>query len=406
MNLHLLRTYYRYYRRDLAYFSIAGCLVITWLMVVAIAISWEEKNFPPIWISWGVLPLLLMLVLVAMNTSFIVLAKKIAAGFYAIHRGRYAEAETLLREAMILAEALGPPDDPCRAEVLKNWTLLARMQGDYDRAESYCQQWLGVQEKAWGLQHPRTLDVLEELAEIYLEIAHYSQARDVLQRALQGRTAHENTAPVPLAVCQGMLGKLWIQLGRFDQAEPYFRQALSLLRPYRVSRPREWRATVLNLADCCTQLGAIDEAGRLCQKALEQAQRLEGQESIAVASCLHQLASIRHALKLLEQAEEIVRRSLSMLHKLREDNRLLQRKGLQLLATILRDQGKWAEAEACYRESLQLCEQYLAPIHPVMASVLEEYAVLLERMGRDEEAQNCQQRAKQIRDFHSPFRLV
>ena len=59
------------------------------------------------------------------------------------------------------------PGDPAVAESLTDLGVLYRMEGNYAEAEKSFLRALTILEKAFGLEHPRLLKVLDNLALLY-----------------------------------------------------------------------------------------------------------------------------------------------------------------------------------------------------------------------------------------------
>ena len=144
----------------------------------------------------------------------------------------------------------------------------------------------------------------------------------------------------------------------------------------------------------------------LAESALERAEHEPAPLRMPVAYALHQLAYVRRFQERFEEAEDQLRRAMAIVQEAAPDNAMVLHGYLHLLGVILRYQSRWAEAEDCFRETLRLREEYCAPEDLAVARVLEDYAEILELMNRMEEAHAMEHRAKQIRDFHSPFRIV
>jgi tetratricopeptide (TPR) repeat protein len=290
--------------------------------------------------------------------------------------------------------------------VLALLTQVAMKQGNYDDAEAFGRDWRDAEERAWGSDHPRTAQAMEELAEIYDLIARHHQARPLLGSALRIREAHQQGQPAEYAQCLDALGSLWCRLDRYELAEPYFRKAYEItVRSLNNASPSNF-AIVGHLSMACVHTEKIDEAETLAQHALAWAEKHPEPALMPVAYCLSQLAYVRRFQDRFEEAEELLRRGMAIVQQAVPGNAMVLHGDLHLLGVIMRYQSRWAEAEECFREVLRLRQQYCAPEDLSIARVLEDYADLLELMGRTDEAGVHQNHAKQIRDFHSPFRLV
>ena len=180
-----------------------------------------------------------------------------------------------------------------------------------------------------------------------------------------------------------------------DFAELYFDKLSPRLLPLLVNR-----------SESLSSLNLLDEADALMVETLALARKIAPPHSWSIASCYYQLAEIRQRQGRHQEAEETVRRAIAIIQEINPSQEVVWHDEAHLLGDILKSQGRWLEAEESYRSALHFREQYLAPEDLATARVLESYAELLNLMDRYDEAHDFAHRAKQIRDFHSPFRIV
>src|ERR1043165_2984830 len=215
MNLRLLRNNLCYYRPGLAVLGIVGCVFALALFpclgprCISGIFGRTESHASWIEISCSILGLVaLMLGIAIMNAQLIALEAKKGEGLKAYRKGRLVEAEFSFRKALQMTERLAP-DDPSRGDVLEHLTGVTHAQGNYDDAETFAQQWVGAQETSWGAEHPRTIHAMEELANIYDEIARYTLALPLLEKTLRVREARQAKEPAEFARCLSSMGNVW-----------------------------------------------------------------------------------------------------------------------------------------------------------------------------------------------------
>ena len=319
-------------------------------------------------------------------------------------QSHYADAEASFRKAMVAAENLAAAD-PIRGDILTQLSAVARALGNFDDAEQFGQRAVACQELAWGDDHPYTAAALEELAATNDRIARYSAARSLLERAVKIREAGQRRDPSAYTACLRSLGELWCRTENWEQADLCFRRVFEVIQRILLAPP-EQLVIASDQSLVYVHLNRLDEADAVIQAGLAVAEKNPQPHGLPIAYCLSRLAYVRRFQERFEEAETIVRQSMAIVQKAAPANRLALNGDLHLLGVILRHQSRWAEAEECFRETLQLRDEYLAPEDLAIARVLEDYAELLELMGRAEEAHTNAHRALQIREFHSPFRIV
>jgi len=125
-------------------------------------------------------------------------------------RGRYDEAEHILKEMMRTDEDPGPK------ELL---AYLYAAQGRYDEAEKLFAEALEAFRLRLGNEHPRTLASMQYFAQFHLKQGHHDEAGDLLREALpiaraQLREGHPRTLSLACA-----LGVLHLRQARYEEAE-------------------------------------------------------------------------------------------------------------------------------------------------------------------------------------------
>ena len=81
-------------------------------------------------------------------------------------QGRYAEAATIAKEALKVAEDTFGPDNPNVATALNNLAGLYQVQERYAEAEPLYQRAVGIREEALGREDPGVATLLNNLAEL------------------------------------------------------------------------------------------------------------------------------------------------------------------------------------------------------------------------------------------------
>ena len=153
-------------------------------------------------------------------------ATLVSLGHLHVVEGRYAEAETVLKESMRLNGALGD-QHPALADSLVNLAVLYRIKGQSDRAEPLLRKAAGIYRAAGD---PHLAGALTELGHIALRARKYATAENSLQESLDlvSKTFgpdHISVALVLLPMAEACLGE-----HEYARADALVRQALPKLR--------------------------------------------------------------------------------------------------------------------------------------------------------------------------------
>jgi len=272
---------------------------------------------------------------------------------YLRERGAFDEAESLLRENIVIRERLVGPDHPATANglmILGNFLLsyrdqtaaaeslyvralgilrrqptpslpnifgvlsglvgVAEERREYEKAEAYAREALEVQRRAWGPEHPMTVDAMGLIA---MQLAHqrrYAEAEAIDREALvlmeravgpkHGRVARVLTA----------LGRLRLAQGRPAEAEADLRRALTIMETAYEPRDRWVGAQAALLADVIARRGRTAESDSLFDRAASILRPLARQVAPDILAAYAALADHSASMKRFEEAEYYRRQAM------------------------------------------------------------------------------------------------
>jgi len=140
-------------------------------------------------------------------------------------QGRNAEAETLISRALPIYEKIHGPDHHF---LIPLWLVKARAnqaKGRMAEAQSLLDKSLRVARKA---DCGRLIqgEVLSELGQFYLQNRQFSKAQDALMQAVE---MFENSQAVESAAALHALAKVYVEKGKYNEAQSLCRRALNIL---------------------------------------------------------------------------------------------------------------------------------------------------------------------------------
>jgi tetratricopeptide (TPR) repeat protein/transcriptional regulator with XRE-family HTH domain len=314
-------------------------------------------------------------------------------GVYLYERGQYAEAEQLLRRALVLREQNLEGIDPDIAESLTDLGILYYIQSKFDRAEALLVKALSISEQAPDPNHPGVAESLMGQAWVYKTQGKFELAEPLLQRALEIREHHYGTIHVDVAEILNELGVLYNDQRRFELAEQFYRRALTIFEQVLEPDHPFIAGSLNNLAVCYRKQGKFEQVELLFQQALTLLEQVKGPDHPDVATGLNNLARTYADQGKLEQAEPLFQRALILReHAFGADHPKVATT-LHGLAKLFHAQGKCAEAAELFQRTLAIREESLGPLHPEVASALRDYARVLRDLGREDEASRMEERA-------------
>ena len=182
----------------------------------------------------------------------------------------------------------------------------------------------------------------------------------------------------------------------------FIRRAFSLILTILWLWPTSLHAQSDPLMEAYNQGRAFYEAGQYEQaipfyrEALILGALAFGSDHPTTATLLNNLATLYHAQGHYEEAEPFYNRALEIREKALGPDHLDVANSLNNLAELYRDQGRHEEAEPLYKRALAIKENALGPNHPDVATSLNNLALLYKRQGRYEAAEPLHERAQAV----------
>ena len=233
------------------------------------------------------------------------------------------------------------PNEPLvQAEILRTVGRTYAGVGEYDRAINFLRRAADLYQKRVGLDHPGTLENMDDLAFAYRYSGKLDLALPLIEETLKFRKAklgpdHPNT----LASMEN-LAVAYQEAGKLDLALPLFEQTLKLRTATLGPEHRRTLLAMSNLGCAYSEAGKRDLALPLLEESLKLRKAQLGPEAYETLWSMYRLADAYRdagkldlALPLLEEAFKLQTAKLGPEHR----DTLLTRAGLGL---AYRDAGK------------------------------------------------------------------
>jgi tetratricopeptide (TPR) repeat protein len=196
--------------------------------------------------------------------------------------GRLREAEPLYRRSLAIWERLSERLEG--ATLLNNLARLCLDLEKYDEVEQFSKRALTISEGV-SPQHPEVARSLNNLADIHAIQGHYAQAEPLYRQALTILEEAFGPEHPEVAYALSHLGNLCFRQARYAEAEALHRRAIAIVQKNPGKRDSVL-ASSLNLADLAAYQGRNTEAEPLCRQAQTIWERTLGAEHPNVALCL------------------------------------------------------------------------------------------------------------------------
>ena len=180
----------------------------------------------------------------------------------------YAAAEPLLSRALAIREKVFGSEGHALVSSLNTLAALHDAQGSFERAETLLRRSLAISERNVGLSHPEISAALSNLAKLCFKRREFAKADRLLLRLLEIKRALGKDHP-EVATVLGSLGRLRQVVGKNEQGEQLWRQALAIRERSFAPNDPVIATTLESVADCCAPVpGRVAEAISLRERAL------------------------------------------------------------------------------------------------------------------------------------------
>jgi eukaryotic-like serine/threonine-protein kinase len=289
------------------------------------------------------------------------------------------EALSLLEEALSLRISLYGEDHEEVSETLNDLGIIHHQLGDYEKAEQLLRSSLEQRQTA-GISEMLS-DSYTSLANLINDMGNYDLAEEYYREALIIRESiygpdHQKTALALLNMATILQRK-----GDLDGAETYHLRTLAINREYLGSEHPAVANSENNLGLLYADRGQNDLAEELLRSALVSRIKIFGNEHPQVASSMNNLATVLNDVGNYEEAEHYFRMSLDLRRKLYGENSMQVAVGMNNLASLLRRVDRLDEAVEMNIESVGVAVAVLGGEHPSIGILNGNLASMLRQKG-------------------------
>ena len=335
------------------------------------------------------------------DVNFILNVRNSLALLYG-HQAKYDESIKICKENLSEAKNLFGKDSKKIIPFIFKTALFFKMKGDYKKARTYYNDALKLSgrntinevscfESIAGLlllkgeiyeaisyynkaskiltqnkirkNSPRMIGLKQNIALAYLNVGYYSKAEDLLKECLILSKGIFDER-YEKAVLFNELGTLYLQQGRYKEAEMYYIKASQFIERVFNNKHRLVQSPLSNRAQLYIRQKKYQEAKELSEKTIKIIRNNWGDNDVTLCSSYSNLAQVYMTENNYKKAEELIKKAIDIGEKYygKYNNNISSY--YLLLAENFKCQGKIDEAEEMFKMALKITEKSFNKNHP------------------------------------------
>ena len=238
--------------------------------------------------------------------------------------------------------------------------------------------------------------ILERFGRIFSQLGRFDEAEKMLQRALQDFEETGGSEHITIFNMIYALGNLYTRSGDLSKAEKMYQQALQGFKKTFGPEHESVLSTFNSLGSLYRAQGRLDEAERTYQQALQgyaKTRKLEKIERLAIVNNPGILYD--KAMGQSDEAEKTYQQALQGDKKALRSKYTLALNTVNNLGNLYQDMERLDEAEKAYQQALQGYEEIWGLEHILTLDTCNNLGTLYEKLGCLDEAEKMYQRALQ-----------
>jgi len=268
----------------------------------------------------------------------------------------------LLKKGVQNTEALG--DQPVlKSQMFEVIGRVYRSLGEYQNARSLLEKSYRLRLQEFGLQHPETVESLDQIGILLSEEGKFSEAESFFRLSYSIRVQLFDSLRASLFDTKSELAYVLRRQGKFSDSKKIYEE---LVNTFRVHLGDEDNSTISSMSGLGAVLHAMnnyEEAEKYYRKVLEVRRKNLGPVHPDIAMSLNSLGALLMNKGDFQEAEELLNLSFKMRKELYGPEHPKVALTMNNLAILNRDKGEFESAEKLFQESLKMRKSILGENH-------------------------------------------
>ncbi|MCB9057844.1 MAG: serine/threonine protein kinase [Calditrichae bacterium] len=239
--------------------------------------------------------------------------------------------------------------------------------------------------------------LLYTIANVYINLGKYDRAEPLIKESLALRKNLFGINNEEVSETLSTLNKLYYELGKYDSSEVTIRQKIEISKSLHHGDHPDLALGYNDLAWILLEKGDYTAADSLNNLSLNMRKRLFGYESIDVAESINNQGSVQYAMSNLDSSLKLYRESLEIRKKLLGNDHPLVIQNYGNLGLVNEEKEQYAVADSFYSMALKMNIRLYGPESPQTAWSYQDISRSKGKQKKYGEALQAVRRANMIR---------
>ncbi|MDR3268162.1 MAG: CHAT domain-containing protein [Tannerella sp.] len=316
-------------------------------------------------------------------------------GWVYFKKGRYAEADSLLREALRLRQERSGTESIEYAESLHSLATLLHGMQQYENVEEMLQKAIALRKKKLGAAHPDYAESLNSLGMFYTYTGAYKKAEPLLRKAAGIYAAACGEMSLEYANALFITGTYRLYTNDYAGAEEAYSTYINITRTLLGKNHPDYAEALLCMSTLKSYMGKYEASKALLLQARPIIETLEKTHPACVIWLLN-MGGIYYQLSDYEKAEPLLREARVVSRRVFGEKHQYYFNTLNMLALLYQKTGHNEQAETMMLQSLKLRKEVYGELHQSVSMIIGNLAILYFGMGNYDRAETLTQDALAI----------
>ncbi|CAF3688462.1 unnamed protein product [Adineta steineri] len=324
-------------------------------------------------------------------------------GYLKDDQGDYEKAISYYEKELEIQQKNLPPNHSLLATSFNNIASMYHKMGKYLKALSFFKNDLAIQEKTLPLNHPRLATSYNNIGSMYYKMGEYSAALSFYERALEIQQKTLPSDHPDLATSYNNIGMVYHKTEEYSKALSFHEKALEIKQNSLPSSHPDFATSYNNIGLVYNKMGQYSKALSFHEKALEIYQKTLPSNHPDLANSYGNIGSVYNSTGEFSKALTFFGKELEIRQKPLSTNHSDLATSYNNIGMVYHKMDEYSKALPFHEKALEICQKNLPSSHPDLVTSYDNIGIVHHRMGDFSKALSFYEKALEIRQKTLPL---